>query len=264
MSVKPKKAQGDSSNLSDACLRLATRVEDTCEIVCASFVYPDPQERRNHLIEFGNKLLFEAFPFFTWLERTRHPGTVDLEKRRLKLIEQEAIACAASELPQCDGGQLRMLPPDHPTTPAMMRFGVLRATTMLVGQSLRAWAGQIESETAFNGRKSKNSTGKGTPGGDNRSKAPLILAGLIEHHKYRDGGCLNREPVAVNKFAKELGVGSGSVSRYLDKKFGGYKKYCHMCRSGEISTWLKGLSGDITPKDLRNNLGDRSNELSSD
>ena len=80
-------------------------VEIPCKIV-DSFVKPNSQERVDCLRSLTSELLFNAFPVISWIERRRSAESADLVKKRLWLIQHEAITCAGLEIPEYAGGTI--------------------------------------------------------------------------------------------------------------------------------------------------------------
>jgi hypothetical protein len=78
----------------------------------------------------------------------------------------------------------------------------------------------------------------------------LLIAGLLEHHKYVSGvGARNFEPVDSSRLAKRLGVGKGTASEFLKKKFGSYARYEHACLDRiHLTAKLTILAGDCAEK----------------
>jgi hypothetical protein len=78
----------------------------------------------------------------------------------------------------------------------------------------------------------------------------LLIAGLLEHHKYVfGGGVSNFEPVDSNRLAKRLRVGKGTASEFFKKQFGSYAKYEHACMDRiRLTAKLIILAGDCSEK----------------
>lgn len=95
--------------------------------------------------------------------------------------------------------------------------------------------------------------------GEARAK---IVAGLSHHHQFDGESCLNCDPIQVNRFAKEIGVGRSTLSEFLGKEFGvdgkdGYQKYQVFCRdSGSLNLAMKILLGELRPGILHNSLNE--------
>jgi hypothetical protein len=95
---------------------------------------------------------------------------------------------------------------------------------------------------------------KSTEKGEARAK---IVGALTLHHKYKDGGCLNTEPIGVNELARLACVASGSVTRFFNNQFGGaekdkgHTKYKVVCRDlGRLAESLKVLNAEFSPDEL--------------
>jgi hypothetical protein len=78
-----------------------------------------------------------------------------------------------------------------------------------------------------------------------------IVAALLLHHQYDDGGCLNLEPIGVRPLARLARVRESTVSDFFKKRFGGWEIYRVKCRdAGSLAVSLKLLNGDFSPIDL--------------
>lgn len=107
---------------------------------------------------------------------------------------------------------------------------------------------------------------KRTAVAEDKGVKEAIIAALTKHHRYDNGSCGNQTPVGVTELARMLRPDSPksmktNVSRFFKKKFGGYRKYCAMCRRDktELAAALKLLNGEYAPKNLyeRNPPGER-------
>jgi len=78
-----------------------------------------------------------------------------------------------------------------------------------------------------------------------------IIAALRLHHKYENDGCLNTEPATNTELAELVGVHKGTVTRFLNRKFGGRKAYLRSCHSpAELVFKLKLLFGEVSPMQM--------------
>jgi hypothetical protein len=78
-----------------------------------------------------------------------------------------------------------------------------------------------------------------------------LFAGLIEHHQYAKGGCLNLEPVGNNELARRVGVSTSTAKSFFDNEFKGHTKYQVVCRDPRrLVESLKILNGDFSPHEL--------------
>jgi hypothetical protein len=75
----------------------------------------------------------------------------------------------------------------------------------------------------------------------------LLIAGLLEHHKYSNGGCGNFEPVKNNELADRLKVGRSTASDFFIRAFNGYQAYVAACLDGtRLCAKLKIMAQDYS------------------
>jgi hypothetical protein len=75
-----------------------------------------------------------------------------------------------------------------------------------------------------------------------------LVAALLKHHRYAEGGCLNPEPIGNNALARMAGVDRSTASDFFKNKFLGHEKYRALCLdTGKLVAALKILNGDFAP-----------------
>jgi hypothetical protein len=91
----------------------------------------------------------------------------------------------------------------------------------------------------------KHNRKRSTERGEGREK---LIAALIRHHKYEDGGCLNLEPVGNNELARQAEVDQATASAFFTREFKGHRNYKVVCAdAGGLVAALKLLSGEFAP-----------------
>ena len=115
------------------------------------------------------------------------------------------------------------------------------------GETDRAQSGQSEAGTQNDSRaeptpkKKKRSTERG----EGQAK---LSAALVSHHRYKNGSCLNWEPVGNNELADNANVAWSTAKRFFDQKFHGYKRYKAAClNQTDLIASLRILNGEIAP-----------------
>jgi hypothetical protein len=83
---------------------------------------------------------------------------------------------------------------------------------------------------------------RGSPAGQQK-----VVAALLAHHRYENGGVLNWEPAPLAALAKLAGVSSSTASRSLASIFAadkgeGYERYRAACQSELLAGVLAGLA----------------------
>ena len=95
--------------------------------------------------------------------------------------------------------------------------------------------------------KAKRSTARG-------DAAMKLVAALSKHHQYSGGGCLNLEPMGVQKLSRTAKIAASTVSKFFEKNFGNHAKYISACMDPpRLGAALKLLNGEFSPQVL---LGD--------
>src|SRR5262245_16909093 len=107
----PEQPKEKRVGVADTCRHLAERVDGVIPAIVSSFISTDPNERACRAMDYTNRLLNDASPFLTWLERNKHAGVANLEKGRIFRIADEAVGCATSDQPQFAGGKFPKEPP---------------------------------------------------------------------------------------------------------------------------------------------------------
>jgi hypothetical protein len=98
----------------------------------------------------------------------------------------------------------------------------------------------------------------GRPKKGETPKDSLVIAALAEHHGYKSGGSVRTyEPATESSLAKLHNGSDGrarltkaAVSRFLQKRCGGYQQYAALCRQKRIGSLLGLWQGDIPDKRL--------------
>jgi hypothetical protein len=86
---------------------------------------------------------------------------------------------------------------------------------------------------------------KSTERGEGRTK---LIAALTRHHQYADRGCLNLEPVGVNRLARRAEVSPSTASAFFKKEFKGHPKYKRLCQdASSLVVALKQLNNEYPP-----------------
>lgn len=121
--------------------------------------------------------------------------------------------------------------------------------------------------------------GEGRVGGTNSQQRPKrstergeaqlkVVAALTKHHRYAEEGCLNEEPIGVNRLARMARVAPSTVSKFFSTKFKGHSRYRGLCRQPkELLDCLKVLRGEFLPHELlygRRPPGEEDRSRSSD
>ncbi len=179
----PETGDAGDNLVSARAREIAEKIQQLPDKVLASFAASDPQERVSRLQGVANEILVEALPVITWLEHHRYPMMVEMVKRRLFHVANEAQACAAMEIREYAGGKIS--PPADRPSPGQERTAVLIVATRLIADQWRQCADEIRAEDA----RRVASTGPGgdpskpmaepVAGGEKEGERPETLAALL-------------------------------------------------------------------------------------
>ncbi len=119
--------------------------------------------------------------------------------------------------------------------------GPLRISKDATSSSTLSVETQVESTRSSPSRRKRS-----TERGEAQTK---LIATLTSHHRYRDGGCINLEPIGNNELARLADVGISSATRLFRKWFGTHGKYMGICRRNEakLIDTIKAMNGDFVP-----------------
>ena len=115
----------------------------------ASFALPVAEERVALLTRITTKISYGMLPVVGWVERRRPPETADLVRRRLFGVLNEAVGCAAYDIPEYAGG----VKPERASrgqeglySDGAYRTATLAVSAIAVADLLHGWADDIERE----------------------------------------------------------------------------------------------------------------------
>jgi hypothetical protein len=123
-----------------------------------------------------------------------------------------------------------------------------------VQSELLQWSGMIsalsEQEMAYGNNAKTVKSKRSTERGEGRVK---LIAALTKHHQYRNGSCLNWDPIGNNELARQAEVANSTALKFFDDEFnegekGGHAKYRAGCAiDGRLINALKILNREFTP-----------------
>ena len=107
----------------------------------------------------------------------------------------------------------------------------------------------VPSQAATGKANTPTQAGKQKRGTTKGEASEKIVSALTAHHQYKDGGCLNTEPIGVNNLARQAEVARSSVSLFFEKEFKGHDKYRALClrSASEVAAALKILNREYSP-----------------
>jgi hypothetical protein len=131
--------------------RMADRIRRVADDVVGSFQFEDEKKRIAVLTDKTNEIFVDMLPVVGWLERRRSADTADWVRRRLLLVLNDAIQCAAFEIPEYKGGVVGRN--DGMPSLGASRTAELVVMAMALSESLHWWADDIEADEASRVRK---------------------------------------------------------------------------------------------------------------
>ena len=161
--------------------------------------------------------------------------------------QRSSIARAAEVLLICVGGA----PADKASVGAAEEEKVYTQFRTAI-ESLQAMESKAAVDASSTGGEDQTQSGRGRANKRVRGKKgggyEKLIAALVLHHQYSDGGCLNTAPIGNNKLAKTVEVAKSTASDFFEDQFHGHAKYKILCRdSAKLIAALKLLCGEFAP-----------------
>jgi hypothetical protein len=147
--------------------------------VVVSFALANAEERVAQLTQITNKISYGMLPIVGWVERRRHPETAELIKRRLLFVLNEAVECAAYDIPEYAGGAIHecaIRGKERRPSDGARRTATLVVSATTVADLLRGWADDIEAEDMQRDSSGGQATGNAAQG-DSPASSPWHAAG---------------------------------------------------------------------------------------
>jgi hypothetical protein len=198
----PRDDSGNEST-ADRARGMADRIEQVANVVVRSFKSSDPKSRQSAVRENLNEILFGMAPVISWLERRRPPGTAQLVRDRLRVVLDEALACAAHHILEYAGGMFRKS--EGAPSEGAQRTAALRVTAKMLADSLRDWAKEIEVDLGV-GSPQKPKARRGRPP-DTDKETDKRIAEAWDSGRYE----------SLDGLANEFRVKKIDVTRALDR-----------------------------------------------
>ncbi|QEG34439.1 hypothetical protein [Bythopirellula goksoeyrii] len=130
-------------NLAEHISTLSTEIID-------SFSLDSREERVLKLRDITGRIIFnELAPVSLWLERNRPPDKVDMFRRRIHFICDEAIVCVGLDIPEYSGGLIKQAKEGYCHSQEQVRFAKFSISALAAVDYILGWATEIEAESSL-------------------------------------------------------------------------------------------------------------------
>ena len=129
--------------VSEIAREVGERVGKLTDGIITSFELPSPQDRVRRVNELTSEISHDIFPVITWIERNR-PQSANLEKHRLFQMQDGAAKCAATNIPEYEGGEITPVKEGEKPSAGAMMTATFYVFCNMFGRALLGWADEIE------------------------------------------------------------------------------------------------------------------------